>query len=222
MGRFLLLLALLLLGTAIFLLVILVQGADNEWAKLIFQTALCTDGEELVQWTGNYVPRSGSNRYSGYETAFYCEDNEGEQRDVTLQTVGIMGAGFAVPFVISLILFLISISMMVSNRVKSFTKNVFDMSGAMSGGNAVVSQYGNRTVIDLRDGTYQGGEIPPEKLAQVQQIMDSFGLPNFFEGAGGGNTLSERLQQLEDARREGLITDDEYQRLRQSILDDLS
>lgn len=220
MGRFLLLLAFILLVLAIFALVI-IQGGENEWANLVFKTTLCEDGESFVQETGNYVPRSGSNRYSGYEVTFFCEDSRGEQRDVTLGAVVVMGASFAVPFIISLILFIVSISMMVARGVKSMTKNVFEMRGTSIPANAVVTQYGNKTVIDLRDGSYQGGEIPPEKLAQVQQIMDSFGLPNFFEAAGeaGGNSLTERLQQLEDARREGLITAEEHQRLRQAILD---
>jgi hypothetical protein len=220
MGRFLLLLAFLLLGLAIFLLVILVHGGENEWANLIFKTALCKENEELVQWTGNYIPRSSSSSTGGYETAFYCEDSEGEQRDVTLETVGIMMGGFVIPFISALILFFVAAAVMTTNRMKSATKNVFDLAGGSPTWNTLTQQQGQMTVIDLRDGSYQAGEIPPEKLAQVQQIMNSFGLPNFFEAAGG-NTLTERLQQLEDARREGLITTEEHQRLRQEILDNL-
>jgi hypothetical protein len=138
-----------------------------------------------------------------------------------LPAIGIMGASFAIPFIVSLILFFIAVGTMISSGVKSFTQNAFQMSGGTNKWTAYTSQLPQSSVIDLRDGSYQGGQVPAEKIAQAQQIMDSMGLPNFFQAAGG-NTLAERLKQLDDARNQGLINETEYQRLRQSILDDIS
>ncbi|MGJ3238870.1 MAG: SHOCT domain-containing protein [Anaerolineae bacterium] len=64
--------------------------------------------------------------------------------------------------------------------------------------------------LNLRDDEIP--EIPPKAQAILQQVVGSLGLVT-------GETLADRLQQLEDAYQQGLITKTEYQRVRQAILD---
>jgi hypothetical protein len=219
MGRFIFFLAFLILAGGIAFFVIALSGPENPWMARIFTPIVCEENEELVQWFGRYIPRSGSSS-GGTETAYFCEDNEGEQRDVTVSVVGIMAAGFAIPLVVTIILFMVGTTMAATSRMKRLSQNVF--------GNTVWNTMGNAqssmTVVDLRDGSYQSGEIPPEKLAQAKQILDSMGFNGAFPsvmGAASSATLAERLKQLDEARNQGLITQDEYERSRQSILDNI-
>jgi hypothetical protein len=219
MGRFIFFLAFLILAGGIAFFVIALSGPENPYMKQIFTPIVCEENEELVQWLGRYIPRSGSSG-GGREMAFYCEDSEGEERDVTGSVVGIMAAGFAIPLILTIVLVIVGSTMAATSRMKRLSQNVF--------GNTVWNTMGNTqssmTVVDLRDGSYQSGEIPPEKLAQAKQIMDSLGFGNAFPttmGAAGGASLAERLKQLDEARNQGLITQDEYERSRQSILDNI-
>lgn len=248
MGRFLFFLAFLLLGAGIFIFVILLSGPENEWAKTIFETTICEDGENFSQWIGNYIPRRGSSS-GGYETAFFCTNSAGDERDVTLNAVGLIAGSFAIPLILSLLLFFIGGGMMVNNRMKNAMQSNLGFGGTWTSANQPQS---TMQVIDLRDGSYQGSEIPAEKIAQAQQILNSFGLQNaanvtvshsaditpermaqvqqILSSFGFNNSptgtesgsLSERLQQIEDARKQGLITQSEYERLRQDILDNLT
>lgn len=247
MGRFIFFLAFLILGAGIFMFVVFLSDPDDGWAKTIFESALCQEGEEFTQWIGSYIPRSAGSG-GGYETAFYCTNSKGDERDVTLNAIGIIAGSFAIPLIISLIMFFVGGGMMVKNRMKAA------MQGNSSfGGTWVNTSQPQMQVFDLRDGSYQGGEvpaekiaqakqilnsfgvdnfskvtvttsggeIPPEKMEQVQQILNSFGLNNMATGSSGGS-LTERLKQVEDARQQGLISQSEYERLRQEILDNLN
>jgi hypothetical protein len=218
MGRFIFFLAFLILAGGIAFFVIALSGPENPWMARIFTPIVCEENEELVQWLGRYIPRSGSSS-GGREVAYYCEGSEGEQRDVTVSVVGIMAAGFAIPLVVTILLFIVGSTMAATSRMKRLSQNVF--------GNTVWNTMGNAqssmTVVDLRDGSFQNGEIPSEKLAQAKQILDSMGFNGAFPTAmtGGGASLAERLKQLDEARNQGLITQDEYECSRQSILDNI-
>jgi hypothetical protein len=209
MGRLLLILGILLFFTATGYMLVMVGGAENEPAAMVLERVLCEDNETVGQHLGGYEFDTMS-QIGGRSIAFFCADSEGSERDVTLGAIGIIAGGFAAQIILGLLLTFIGAGLMVRNRVKS----------AMSSLQNFTVQPGQATVFDLRDGSYQENQysqIPPEKMEQVQQVLGQFGA---MFGTGQGN-LSKRLQDLEDARNKNLISESEYQRVRQAILDSL-
>ena len=77
----------------------------------------------------------------------------------------------------------------------------------------------NANLDDLMEGLQQG----VIRFGGQEIHIDDLKAGNYQVNAGRGSqrTLSETLRQLEDAHTQGLINDDEYQKLRQEALDKL-
>jgi hypothetical protein len=160
---------------------------------------LCRPGETLDEVTGQseYTP------LEGYRSAvqYYCVDANGERRNVTGTFVqGMIGQVFgglgslAIP-IVSSFLCLPGIVLVILGLIFS-RRRVQD-------GNVVVRSY----TIGNTPNRFQ---FPDDPNATVQH------------NAPASGNLSARLSQLEAARQAGLITDDEYERMRQEILDSIT
>ena len=62
---------------------------------------------------------------------------------------------------------------------------------------------------------FDRSSVTTDDWDEIEAMLNRMGSA-LFEG---GDTLTTRLQQLEEARQHGLITDDEYTRIRRAILD---
>jgi hypothetical protein len=195
MGRLLILLGIVAVIAAIVYMFVMLGGIENETTESIMEGLICEANERLS--------RTVENDSSGNSVNFYCTDFEGIERNVNLGAIAIIGGGFTA----LLLLGILSIRMGAKKIAQQLTGQFqnFTMQAGQSNG------------LDMRDGSYQSGEIPPETMEKLQQVMGQIG--TLF--AANKETLTERLQELEEARNKGLITDSEYSRVRQAILDSM-
>ena len=128
---------------------------------------------------------------------------ESRAGSLTKKSVLVIGGGFTVLLLVGIAFFFMAGRRFKQNVVGQFQN--FSI------------QTGQSNVLDMRDGSYQSGEIPPETMEKLQQVMGQFGA---ILGAEK-ETLTERLQQLEEARDKGLISESEYRQVRQTILDSM-
>lgn len=158
---------------------------------------------ERVGWTD--YGESGENHY------YYCEIEPGQQREVTGPAVLVLIAGFAGPLVAGILLITIGSMGLVRRRVSNFTNNMEDYLSTVP---HVAS--GSSTVIDLRGNS---GNIPPQTQELINSVLGGFA--GTVAQATGKGSLTQRLQQLDEAYENDLISKDEYDRVRQAILDSM-
>jgi hypothetical protein len=70
--------------------------------------------------------------------------------------------------------------------------------------------------MDLSSGVTQ---YQAKNMQDVQEIMQQFYSQTGQATSGG--SLSDKLKELDDARQQGLISQSEYDRMRQAILDNM-
>jgi hypothetical protein len=158
---------------------------------------LCEEGEHIVQLEGaeSYTPGMGYGR----EVTVFCEDAEGNRRDVTEAfgtnmigqalgsvsgVLGSVGVGFCFSSLIIVGVVLLLIGSLVSRRRQPI------MVGGMPG---------------------------------VQVMNMPLCQTGYSRGAPvGPGDLTTKLRQLEEARNKNLISEDEYERMRKSILDSMN
>ena len=175
------------------------------------EAELCETGETLEEETGtsSYTPGQGY----GSPVQVYCVNGEGNRRDVTGEFAesmmgGVEGifSGVLSSMASSVIYFVIMgvglvltiIGMIISRRRRPFAPVSFG--GA--GGTVYTTSFGSQnagTAVDLN-----------QLIQQARQMKT----------ATSGD-LTARLKQLEDALKAGLISQVEYERARQNILDSL-
>ena len=154
---------------------------------------ICNGDETLEQ----QHRQTFSGNTGGSTTDFYCVDEEGESRDVT-DTMIIVGAGgFIAIFLPSLLMTIIGGRMMMKRTTKQFINKFVDGQNIND-----ISQYQPQSQDDVQ--------------AILQQLSAKAGKPAPAQG-----TLTDRLKQLEDARDDGLLSQAEYDRMRQTILDNI-
>lgn len=129
---------------------------------------------------------------TSYSMTPYCINSERQRQDVTDKWVLMGGGGFALFFFFGLMLTIGGAKRAVSNQL-----------------GALIPQY--------TTGTINGFEVnldglTPEKIQDLKMQIRS---------AGTGD-LTAKLRQLQDAKDKGLISTDEYDRVRQRILDDIT
>ena len=158
---------------------------------------LCKPGEELVKNEGpeSYSPSMGYGR----SVTYYCVNSDGVRREVTGdfvqgmfgQVLGSMGS-LAIPIVASSLCafgFVLALVGFVFSRRRRFQ--------------TVTSQY-----------VFAGAN--PSSVYPVSTATSSNQPPPARPPVQGD--LAAKLRQIEDAHTSGLITDEEYQRMRQEIL----
>jgi hypothetical protein len=166
---------------ALFMLVVLPVlpfFEDSEFFDNLLKPVLCPDGDirrEQYQTTDS--------EGTGYNMNVYCEDNEGDEVDITWQWFSIGVGGFLIPFLIGLFM-----------MIGGFNKGMRGMMGSVPG----IQGY----------DSYSSG-LPANFGASFSSPM---------QANAAGKTLSQKLQELEDAKRQGLINELEYQKAREEIL----
>jgi hypothetical protein len=231
--------------------------SDNPTLANLENSLFCRKGETFVQELGAYHYDPVNNN-SGQEVTFYCQDVEGQRRDVTGNAVVIGIAGFAVPFVVGLLMTIGLSTLMVARRMRRMTQTVFGnvptqvytLGGSsphvtvrVNGQEVTPSStmspevaQGVQTAFDAIQSAFSGSgssnfttvqingqptEMTPEMAQKVQKALSAMegAFPGHWVGSGGN--LTDKLRQLEDARSGNLITQEEYDHLRQQILDSM-
>jgi hypothetical protein len=209
MGKLMLILGIVLMAVAIGLLLFMTTQIQSERFGDLMTRLYCTEKEHFTVWQGAYEYDS-FRRSGGYPTAFYCETEDGEQRDISGNVVLAMIVSFVVPFLLGLFMLMGGIGLMVKRGVSGLMKNVGNLQTVRS----------QSTVIDLRQGTTGYDSLAPDMKQMVDSLRQGFGGQVGSQvNVNHGGSLTERLSQLEDAYRQGLISKDEYDKARAAILD---
>lgn len=203
MGRFLIFVGISLIVVAVIFMLVGLGVAGEEVAGQIIIPLACEEGDSIR--TESRMTFSSDGR--SQTTDFFCVDSEGIEENVTDSVIVIIIVGFG-GLLITGILTIFMGSRIVSKRMQENLRNtVFEQQGI---GNI------HSSVIDLRSNTLKQGQIPPETQAQIQAIFSQMG-----DAFANNDSLADKLQQLEEARQQGLISQAEYERTRQAILDSM-
>lgn len=209
MSKLTLLFGILLIGISIPILLTGVLNPQGSFIATAVETIACQLPEKLVTETNSYAMPNGE---FGQTTRFYCEIEPGQQRDVTDSAFVILGASFVIPFGLGIILTIGGSRALARRRANSFQHNMTDYIESFQ------QDYGSpKPVVNVHRTSRQ--EIPPE----AQEILSNL-LGGVISSATGGLSnisLSGRLTQLEDAYKKNLITPEEYEKVRQAILDSM-
>lgn len=200
---------------------------DNpDWLNL--QASLvCNPGERFQQEIGTYIRSSGLSGTGGFPVYNTCIDANGSERDVNGQWIAInLGGFFGVPFVVGLLLLLWGIIASVRRSMKRVVPAVTAWDGATgTPGNIYTfdtEQPGqSATVVTINNKNARLQDLPPETARMVQQLLGSLTGAIGQMDATNQADLTDKLRQLQEARDANLISQSEYERLRQQILDNV-
>ncbi len=223
MSRTLLFIGIALMIIAFVLLFFLIQGPSNPSVANMLESLLCEPEETISEYSSLTFRGTGTSR----TTIYYCEAPNGTQRDVTGPFILILFGGFGVPFVIGLIMTIITANISVRRRTRAFTE-LFTRTGRRGG---AVNIPGQASSNYTRTEVYNQANIPPETRQVLEQVFGNFDqVFDKLENAPAGTvittssglgqpSLADRLRQLDEARDQGLINADEYAKARAAILD---
>jgi hypothetical protein len=239
MGR--LFLGFLLIGAAIVTIFVLISAANDTSSNGLFKSLVCQPGEKFTEVLGDYITDSNGGR--GRQTNYYCDNGDGGRRDVTFSVFGIIFAAFGIPLVAGILMMIwggFALARRQRNAILSMVGNAVSGGFVPSGttvnfGTAPITpapsdpnnpfpfdQPGvpvrTATVFTINGQQVAPAQLNPQMAQLVQQVLSGLnvGMSHMDWSKIG---LSERLQQLQDARSKNLITEEEFQRLRQHLLD---
>ncbi len=188
------------------------QLADAPVFDRFLGAILCPPDQTLVR--DQYSQIFGSEQQFSMNVA--CQDSNEKLTDVTGKWEQIGLVGYVVPFLIGLLLTITSAGGLAKRKLMSIVTPYTggDLSEIMSQVKAS-ARSDDSVGVALNQLTSQlASELTPEKIAALQQrvrvIQNS--KPDF----------TDKLKQIQEAHTSGLISDEEYERLRQKILDDLA
>lgn len=199
------------------LLFFLIQGPSNPSVANMLESLLCEPEETISQYSSLTFRGTGTSR----TTIYYCEAPTGTQRDVTGPFILILFGGFGVPFVIGLIMTIITANIAVRRRMRTQADAFVRGMNAHQLGQAV----GRQSPAEVRSQAFNKANIPTETRQVLEQVFGNLdNLPantviTTDTGVSQPTSLADRLRQLEDARDQGLINADEYAKARAAILD---
>ncbi|MEZ4670015.1 MAG: SHOCT domain-containing protein [Anaerolineae bacterium] len=190
------------------------------------EAKLCQPGEKLIEENGGttYTPGQG---YAS-TAILYCENNEGQRREVTgefanqlLGQVGDVvsnvfgGLGRTFMFVG---LMMVGIVFIIIGSIANMRRRV--MRDAF--GNPLVGQsFSGATTVNVGGKDVTTTPEVARYLQRAQVVHTSTPSINVVSTSEAGGDLKSRLSQLEEARKAGLLSQEEFDRLRQQILDTL-
>lgn len=211
---------------------------DNATLMSLQAAINCPSGYTFENEFERYYPRPGET--VDVATGF-CVSPEGERIEQTADEQGrfvlIAIAAFTIPFIVGLFLLIGGVNMMTRNSIRSAVQtgsipyvtsgpvqsprsDVSYVTSSVSGSSAdtidprISAMIRRTTGLDLNELQRQAREEH-----QVSSVMSSSDWSDNANLSGG--SLSERLKQLDDARDQGLISKEEYERVRKAILNDL-
>lgn len=206
MNKLLIILGIVLIVISIPVIVLATTVEEGSQVYEMMESIACNSPEKLI------ITRSITMDMDGESIEFFCEIEPGQRRDVTPTVVLLIIAGFMIPF--GLGMFLV---MFTSFRMKKqFTNRVSrQMAGYVS--DFQQNEYPiQSTVINLRGNQ---DKIPPETQEMLNNVLGGFA--SSFTPETGKGSLTQRLKQLDEAYENDLISKDEYDRVRQAILDSM-
>jgi hypothetical protein len=183
---------------------------DNATVNNYLTPLLCQPGEKLIREQYQTYDSDGT----GYSMTPYCVNSERQREDVTGRWVLFGAGGFIVPFLLGLLLTIVSAARRQQNALFQAVPNSYSSTDF-----AIFNSGNGAKNIDFQDGTLKvnGFEIKMDGL--TKEKIES--LKSQMQVGVGGGDLTTKLRQLQEAKDNGLITYDEYDRLRQKILDDM-
>lgn len=187
---------------------------DNASVDNYLAALLCKSGEKMVR--EQYSTRDS--RGTSYSMTPYCVNSERQREDVSGKWVLYGAGGFVVPFLVGLTLIIVG----ANRAVRQQQAAIFESFG-QPGTHANVTVIKGSTFnpqVDFTDGVLKvnGLKIRMEDLSPDKVEV----LKTHFQSVSGTTDLSAKLKQIQDAKDKGLISYDEYERLRQKILDDVT
>jgi hypothetical protein len=227
LGVFLILAAIALLLVLV-ILPILPGANDNRDVLKFFASILCEPGER-AEIEVIVTRDSDGTGYTPYTT---CVGREGERTDASGKHLVIAMAAFTMPFLIGLFMVILNANALQREwrenawrPDRDSTRNArvgFPQVKVVHG--ASPEMFAASPQVEMKDGVLKvdGIEIrmdgiDPERVKMFQ------GTSSVMMGGAqtGTSSLAERLKEIQEALNAGLISQDEYDRLRQEILDKL-
>lgn len=197
MGRLLILLGIMLIFASIIFMGLVLGMAGEDISAQIISPFACEDNETLILYSRTVSDFDGTSQMID----FFCEDSEGQERHVTLTAVMVIIIGFTGLLLAGIFATIVGAGITSKNTVKNLSVGI--LSGEYS------------STVDLRDGTYKHGQA--QLSPELRSIMKQASVQ--LEQLSGGDTLADKLQQLQEAYQQGLITTEEYDKVRAAILD---
>lgn len=201
---------LMLLGFAIMGFFIMPTGEDAGTIHELRKSFLCQPDDQLVY---RYQMRMSSSGMS-QGNFLYCISPSGEETDVTMQSMIYVFGGFMVPFNIGLVITIVAAQKMKTQATTDLMSQALGgtLNDAIARGSVQVTKQ-NYTVspdnFDL-DAFLKQLNINDPDIVQTTSSSRS---------SSGSKTLTEKLKDLQTAYDKHLISKEEYDRLRQRILD---
>ncbi|MEO1287030.1 MAG: hypothetical protein AAFV93_04625 [Chloroflexota bacterium] len=198
MGRLLIVLGILLIIVAVGLMIAIFAVEDLPLAQDILVNLYCEADETAI----TSASRLSFNGTQNSTTVYFCEDIEGNRREISNVIVLTAVTAFIIPFLTGLFIIMGTVGFLARRT----TNKLLSLN--------------SMNIIRSADGTLQTN-LSPEQQANLQNMMKTFEASsvNVVSSSSSTLTLTERLQQLEKAHRKGLISRVEYEQTRQNILD---
>lgn len=196
LGRLLVFVGLIfiIIGATIFGFVQSVQTYDL--SRQVVAEFICEPDERIT-----FEQQAFQQAFQNFRIIYYCEDNEGQRREINAELSVVGGIGFMVTFATGMLMVMAGILLVRRERQKK-----------------VLQSLGGFTMPSGVNINFSQAKMSPSQQAQVGQILQSMTNTSPSSANNTSTTLAERLKQLEDAYEQGLITEDEYQKARQAIL----
>jgi hypothetical protein len=225
-------LLMLIAFAALFLIVLLpTMSPENPFVLNMLEAVVCDPGQKAEV----EVQVTHDSDGTGYTPILTCIGREGERIDASGKHFGIGVVTFIVPFLLGLFLTIAgagrrsritpqTVWMPGSNPQQvGFTSGAVSSSSMSSG-----TVFNSSPKIEVKDGVLNvdGIEIrmdglKPEHL-KVFEGLSPVVMTGSMSASGGAVTLAAKLKEIQEARDSGLITNAEYDKLRQEILDKLA
>ncbi|MEO8613490.1 MAG: SHOCT domain-containing protein [Chloroflexota bacterium] len=220
---------------ALFLIVLLpTMQPESPFVLNMLASIACDPGQKAEV----EVRVSHDNEGNGYTPILTCIGREGERIDASDKHLSISVITFIVPFLLGLFLVIIGAG---RNRRKTpktvwmpgsnpqqvgFSGGAASSSSTFSSGGTVFNTSSPK--IEVKDGVLNvdGIEIrmdglKPEHLKMFEGMSTPIVMSSSMSTSGAA-TLAAKLKEIQEARDSGLITNAEYDKLRQEILDKLT
>jgi len=220
MGRFLIFFGILIVFVAAGVFVFMMFETDHPIVAGAIESVACTDNETLRIERNNWSLPNGSR---GENITFFCDIEPNVGRDVSGMGAAVTGGTFTVLLLTGMMFIFLGAFRLRSHRTQAF-QNQFQ---SAMGGNS--SSLQGQDFFEQGDGTAQVVNIhgdldslPPQTRAMLENMLGGMMSSATVVSSGQSEpSLTDRLEQLKEAYEKGLINREEYDKVRQAILDSM-